>query len=110
VLLGSDGAGEYRFGAGELGLERSRIDAEQNVAFFDPRALVHQPFEDQPAHLRPDFNPSPGCDATRQLIAQHQAFRLHRRHGQLDGSIGRGLIHLGLSAHRRDQHGQEDQR
>ncbi|MNZ36049.1 hypothetical protein D3C78_534600 [compost metagenome] len=66
------GLGQGGAGAVIVGLERSRVDFEQDIALFDIAAFTVHPLEHDPGHAGTDFGSSRGENAAIELSADGQ--------------------------------------
>ncbi len=99
-----------RFEAAYLGLERTRVDLEQQVAFLDQRAFGERDLIDLARYPWPDFNGFRRFEAPGKFVPLVD--RLFQHLGYADFGSGRGAGSLRSFAagahHQYGQHGQRE--
>ncbi len=84
VALGHDDArvcgGDLPFGPGDVGGVERRIDADQEIALLDQRALAKVNFVDRAGDARANFNALDGFKPARKLLGRSNVARGHDRH------------------------------
>ncbi|MNQ59629.1 hypothetical protein D3C85_738840 [compost metagenome] len=78
------GLGQAGPGAVVIGLERRRVDAEQDIALFHVAAFAKHLLQHHAGHPCADFGNARGENATIELGADGQGLHLDGFHGDLD--------------------------
>jgi hypothetical protein len=110
LQLNGLGAAQRALGALDLNLEGGWIDAIENVAFLDDRALLEHALDDDAGRTRTNLRDARRGDAARQVVGDRNILGLGGDHRDLRRRIGRSgllvaLAFLAAGKHKQGSHG-----